>query len=162
MMLIGSVGYAATAVAFGLLAVLMLTSWRGRLQGGLLVAAAGLSAAWAAAVAFDFDTPTHWQLVGTLEVLRNTAWLAFLARLTPAGQGVAGLPRHFASLAPAAFVLVYGLVGVLAPANVEIIPQVIRTLVTTGLVTAIAGLVLLEQLYRALRLEPRKTVLPLI
>ncbi|HUG99753.1 MAG TPA: XrtA/PEP-CTERM system histidine kinase PrsK [Gammaproteobacteria bacterium] len=162
MMLIGSVGYAATAVAFGLLAVLMLTSWRGRLQGGLLVAAAALSAAWAAAAAFDFDTPSHWQLVGTLEVLRNTAWLAFLARLTPAGQGVSGLPRHFASLAPAAFVLVYGLIGVLAPANVEIIPQVIRTLVTTGLVTAIAGLVLLEQLYRALRLEPRKTVLPLI
>ncbi|MFU8822443.1 MAG: PEP-CTERM system histidine kinase PrsK, partial [Gammaproteobacteria bacterium] len=90
MMLIGTAGYAAAAVAFMLLTLLMLTSWRGRLQGGLLVAAAGLSAAWAAAAAIDIGTPSHWQLIATLEVLRNTAWLVFLARLTPAGQGVAG------------------------------------------------------------------------
>lgn len=162
MMLIGTAGYAAAAVAFVLLTLLMLTSWRGRLQGGLLVAAAGLSAAWAAAAAIDVGTSTHWQLIATLEVLRNTAWLAFLARLTPAGQGVAGLPRHFASLAPAAFVLIYGLFNVHAPGAIDVVPHVIGTLVTTGLVTAIAGLVLLEQFYRALRLEPRRTVLPLI
>jgi putative PEP-CTERM system histidine kinase len=162
MMLIGTAGYAAAAIAFVVLTLLMLTSWRGRLQGGLLVTAAGLSAAWAAAAALDVGTPSHWQLIATLEVLRNTAWLAFLARLTPAGQGVAGFPRHFASLAPAAFVLIYGLFNIHAPGAVDVIPRVIGTLVTTGLVTAIAGLVLLEQFYRALRLEPRKTVLPLI
>jgi len=162
MMLIGTAGYAAAAVAFLMLTLLMLTSWRGRLQGGLLVAAAGLSAAWAAAAALDIGTPSHWQLIATLEVLRNTAWLVFLARLTPAGQGVAGFPRHFASLAPAAFVLIYGVFSIHAPGAIDIMPRVIGTLVTTGLVTAIAGLVLLEQFYRALRLEPRKTVLPLI
>jgi putative PEP-CTERM system histidine kinase len=162
MMLIGTAGYAAAAAAFMLLTLLMLTSWRGQLQGGLMVAAAGLSAAWAAAAALDIGTPSHWQLIATLEVLRNTAWLAFLARLTPAGQGVAGFPRHSASLAPAAFVLIYGLFSIHAPGTFDVIPQVIGTLVTTGLVTAIAGLVLLEQFYRALRLEPRKTVLPLI
>jgi putative PEP-CTERM system histidine kinase len=162
MTLIGTLGYGLAAIAFAVLALLMLTSWRGRLQGGLLVAAAGLSAAWAAAAALRGDTPGHWQLIGTLEVLRNTAWLAFLARLTPAGQGVAGLPRHFMSLAPAGFVFAYGLLNIHWPTLGEATPQVIRTLVTTGLVTAIAGLVLLEQFYRALRLEPRRTVLPLI
>ena len=162
MMLIGSISYGLAGVAFGLLALLVLTSWRGRLQGGLLVTAAALSAAWALAAALGPATPSHWQLVGILEVMRNAAWLVFLARLTPAGQGIAGVPRHFASLAPAAFVVIYGALGIYAFTGVDAVAQVIGTLVTTGLVTAIAGLVLLEQFYRALRLEPRKTVLPLI
>jgi putative PEP-CTERM system histidine kinase len=162
MMLIGMVGYAAAALAFGVFGLLVLMSWRGRLQGGLLVIAATFTSAWAAAAAFDVATPFRWQLVGTLEVLRNTAWLVFLARLTPAGQGVAGASRHAASLVPAAFVLLYGLFGIYARTGIDSVAQVISTLVYTGLVTAIAGLVLLEQFYRALRLEPRKTVLPLI
>ncbi len=161
-MLIALVGYGLAAIAFGLLAVLMLTSWRGRLQGGLLVAAAALSAAWAAAGALESHDPGYWRLFGILEVLRNTAWLVFLARLTPAGQGVAGLGRHFATLGPAAFVLLYGIGSIGLAGGQDPIPLVVRTLVTTGLVTAIAGLVLLEQVYRALRLESRRSVLPLI
>jgi signal transduction histidine kinase len=163
MMLIATVGYGSAAIAFGLLALLMLTSWRGRLQGALLVAAAALSAVWAAAAAWPADTPQHLQRVATLEVLRNTAWLVFLARLTPAGQGMDGLARHLASLAPAAFVLLYGLFLLYAPTAPErLIPQLLDALIVTGLVTAIAGLVLLEQFYRVLRLEPRRKVLPLI
>jgi putative PEP-CTERM system histidine kinase len=161
MMLIGSMGYGLAAAAFGLLALLMLTSWRGRLQGGLLVTAAAFSAAWAAAAAYPSETPNHWQLTGILEVLRNASWLVFLARLTPAGQGMVGISRHLTSFAPAAFVLVYGL-GSLLFVAAEIVPHVIRTLVFTGLVTAIAGLVLLEQVFRSLRREPRKAVLPLV
>jgi putative PEP-CTERM system histidine kinase len=161
MMLIGSTGYGLAAAAFGLLALLMLTSWRGRLQGGLLVTAAAFSAAWAAVAAYPSETPTHWQLTGILEVLRNASWLVFLARLTPAGQGIVGISRHLTSFAPAAFVLIYGL-GSLLFVPAELLPQVIRTLVLTGLVTAIAGLVLLEQVYRSLRTEPRKAVLPLV
>ena len=37
---ITSISYTAAAIAFGLLGLLLLTSWKGRLQGGLLVAAA--------------------------------------------------------------------------------------------------------------------------
>lgn len=162
MTLIGTLGYGLAAIAFAGLALLMLTSWRGRLQGGLLVVAAGLTAAWAAVAAFPGDSPQHWQLIGVLEILRNTAWLVFLARLTPAGQGVDGLTRHLASLAPAGFVLAYGILTLFIPATADPVPQVLRALVTTGLVTAIAGLVLLEQSYRALKREPRKTVQPLI
>jgi putative PEP-CTERM system histidine kinase len=161
MVLIGSVGYGLAAVAFGILTMLMLTSWRGRVPGGLLVAAAGLSTAWAVAAAYPAATPSHWQTIGVLEILRNTGWLLFLARITPAGHGIAGTSRRLVSLAPAAFVLVYG-IGSIVLITGEVIPQVIRTLVFTGLVTAIAGLVLLEQVYRSLRQEPRKAVLPLL
>jgi putative PEP-CTERM system histidine kinase len=161
MVLIGSVGYGLAAVAFGVLTMLMLTSWRGRVPGGLLVAAAGLSTAWAAAAAYPAATPSHWQTVGILEILRNTGWLLFLALITPAGHGIAGTSRRLVSVAPAAFVLVYG-TGSIMLITGEVVPQVIRTLVFTGLVTAIAGLVLLEQVYRSLRQEPRKAVLPLL
>jgi putative PEP-CTERM system histidine kinase len=166
-MLIGLVGYGLAAAAFGVLALLMLTSWRGRLQGGLLVTAAGFTALWAVAAALapaDASpyAQVHWQTVVLLEVLRNVAWLVFLARLTPAGQGLDGLSRHLASLAPAAFVLFYG-IGMAATAQGAAgAALLVQTLVYTGLVTAIAGLVLLEQAFRAMRAEPRRQILPLV
>lgn len=161
-MLIGQIGYGLAALAFGLLAILALSSWRGRLQGGLLVAAAILSVAWAAAAGLANDDPGHWRLVVILEVLRNTLWLVFIARLTPAGQGIHGLRNHLASLAPAAFVLIYGIGATVNAGGVEGIPVLVRALVSTGLVTAITGLVLLEQVYRAVRRGVRKAVLPLV
>jgi putative PEP-CTERM system histidine kinase len=161
-MLIGSVGYGLAAAAFGVLALLMLTSWRGRLQGGLLVTAAGLTALWAAAAALHPTTPLHWQLVTALEVARNTAWLVFLARLSPAGQGLDGRRPQLLSLAPAAFVLVYGLATLFTARGPDSFAMLLQVLILTGLVTAISGLVLLEQAYRALRAAPRRQVLPLI
>ena len=162
-MLIGLVGYGLAAAAFGGLALLMVTSWRGRLQGGLLVAAAGTTAAWAAAAALSAEHPAHWQLVTLLEVLRNTAWLVFIARLTPSGQGLAGTPRRILSFTPAALVFIYGL-GTAATVGLRTQPGAVltATLVTTGLVTAIAGLVLLEQSFRAMREQPRQQILPLV
>jgi putative PEP-CTERM system histidine kinase len=161
-MLIGSVGYGLAAAAFGALALLMLTSWRGRLQGGLLVTAAGLSAAWATAAAFTPTTATHWQLIGLLEIARNTAWLVFLARLSPAGQGLDGTRRQLFAHAPAAFVLIYGTAAIATARGVETVPIITQALIFTGLVTAIGGLVLLEQAFRAMRAAPRKQILPLI
>ena len=161
-MLIGSVGYGLAAAAFGVLALLMLTSWRGRLQGGLLVTAAGLTALWAAAAALHPTTPLHWHLVTALEVARNTAWLVFLARLSPAGQGLDGRRPQLLALAPAAFVLVYGLATLFMARGPDTFAMLLQVLILTGLVTAIGGLVLLEQAYRALRAAPRRQVLPLI
>ena len=161
-MSIASFGYGLAAAAFAVLALLMLTSWRGRLQGGLLVTAAGLTAAWAGTAALTTEFAGHWHLVAVLESARNAAWLVFVARLTPAGQGLDGLRRHLLTLAPAAFVLIYGLATTAVatgPAAAAILTQ---TLIINGLVTAIGGLVLLEQALRAMRSEPRKQVLPLV
>ena len=161
-MLIGSVGYGLAAAAFGALALLMLTSWRGRLQGGLLVSAAALTAAWAAAAAFGPETRAHWQLVGLLEIASNTAWLVFLARLTPAGQGLDGARRQFYAHAPAAFVFLYGTAVIAGARGGDTIPVLTQALIVTGLVTAISGLVLLEQAFRAMRATPRQRMLPLV
>ena len=159
---IATFGYGLAAAAFAVLALLMLTSWRGRLQGGLLVTAAGLTALWAAAVAFTPRIAGHLHLVAALESLCNATWLVFLARLTPAGLGLDGLRRHLLSIAPAAFVAVYGL-GTVAIATGHGAPLILtQTLIVNGLVTAVGGFVLLEQALRAMRSEPRKQLMPLV
>lgn len=162
MMLIGLVGYGFAALAFGILTLLALTSWRGRLQGGLFVAAAALSVAWAAAASFNPVSPQYWQWVATLEVLRNTAWLVFVARLAPTARVTQGLPRNLVTFAPAAFVIVYGLGNTIAASGADATLRIVSTLVTVGLLTAISGLVMLEQVYRSLGIEGRKAALPLI
>ena len=159
---IGSVGYGLAAAGFAVLALLMLTSWRGRLQGGLLVVAAALTAAWAALAAITPGHESQWNIVTLLEVARNVAWLVFLSRLTPAGQGLDGRPRQLAALAPAAFVLICGLAAVVVARSPDNLAVLIQALIVTGLVTAIAGLVLLEQAFRAMRVGPRRQLLPLI
>jgi putative PEP-CTERM system histidine kinase len=78
----GAIGYAISATLFFLLGLLLLTSWRGRMQGALLVTALFISAAWAAflaAQAAGNDIEMTW--IWALEVLRDLSWLTFLGRL---------------------------------------------------------------------------------
>jgi len=78
----GVLGYSAAALAFFVLAVLLLTSWRGKTQGGMLLFAALITSIWAAVLAIQ----AAYQiipvvLVWAAEALRTFAWLAFLIRL---------------------------------------------------------------------------------
>ena len=49
----GTVSYALAAGLFGILAILLLTSWRGRLQGGLLIGASMVTVIWATLIAMQ-------------------------------------------------------------------------------------------------------------
>jgi putative PEP-CTERM system histidine kinase len=148
---IAVVSYGAAAAGWLVLLLLLASSWRGRLRGGLLVAAVLISLAWAVraahyagqeAVGIDW-----WFQV--LEVARGVAWLIFLAHLlapstrdaeggrewigcwaAPVGAGVALLGIELSPLLGVAIGL---------PPEVAIMGHV-------GL--AIAGLVLIEQLFR--------------
>jgi putative PEP-CTERM system histidine kinase len=76
---IGIFSYAAAALAFLVLAILLITSWRGRIPGALLILATLLSMSWSAAAAYQ----VYWQhpalsFEPVLEVLRSVAWCAFL------------------------------------------------------------------------------------
>ena len=79
---LGAWGYAFAAVAYLLLALLLITSWRGRMQGGLLLAVAVSSAVWSAWVAIsqflglDVSVIHIW-----LELLRDGCVLLFLFKL---------------------------------------------------------------------------------
>jgi putative PEP-CTERM system histidine kinase len=77
--LFGAVGYGVAAILFLVLAVLLLTGWRGRMQGGLLVAASFTTAVWAGGLALQagwHSLTVHWLWV--LEALRDLVWVMFL------------------------------------------------------------------------------------
>jgi len=78
----GFIGYLTAALAFSLLAILLLISWRGALKGGLLTVAAAASAVWAGFAAYvayydSFAVPAYEMF----EVLRYLAWFVFLLKL---------------------------------------------------------------------------------
>ncbi|MXS79338.1 PEP-CTERM system histidine kinase PrsK [Nitrosomonas sp. GH22] len=77
-----TLSYAAAALAFFFLFMLLITSWRGRLYGLLLAIACIISSIWAAAIAglsyWDYSDPLLPQI---LEILRNAALTTFLITL---------------------------------------------------------------------------------
>ena len=76
---IGTVSYAAAAAAFLFLSLLLMTSWRGRLQGMLLAAASLETALWAGALAYLATEPNVvMRSAEVLEILRSAVWFAFL------------------------------------------------------------------------------------
>lgn len=79
---IGVISYSAAALLFLVLSLLLLTSWRGRLQGALLVGACVVTVLWAAVVAY-YAAAYHVasSAIPTLEIIRNAVWFAFLIRL---------------------------------------------------------------------------------
>jgi putative PEP-CTERM system histidine kinase len=82
MTVLAAAGYALAALLFGVLTVLLLTSWRGRLKGGYLVLAASGSVAWAALLAWQIvrdDLPTA--LLWAAEPARQLLWLLFLLQV---------------------------------------------------------------------------------
>ena len=90
---IGTVSYAAAAVAFLFLSGLLAVSWRGRLQGAMLVAACFVSAIWASLMALQAWQPGSVRLIAEVfEVLRKSIWIAFLLMLLGYGDGARLLP----------------------------------------------------------------------
>jgi len=78
----GAIGYGLSALLFAGLGLLLVTSWRGRMQGILLVVAVLSSAAWAALLAVQSAWhPFDMQWLWAIELVRDLTWLLFLGRL---------------------------------------------------------------------------------
>lgn len=155
---LGVIGYGLAAVGWLVLFLLLLISWRGRLQGGLLVVAVLITVLWALRAAFYASAGVaapDWFYQG-LEVARNVAWLSFLVQLlTPLvretwiGRWIAGVWAALVS---------YGLLllGVewreLFGVSLELPPD---AAILGHISLAIAGLALIEQLFRNTRPQRR-------
>ncbi|MCM8856584.1 MAG: PEP-CTERM system histidine kinase PrsK [Candidatus Thiodiazotropha sp.] len=164
-MSIGIVGYAISASLFLLFCVLLLTSWRGRIEGTYLLVASVTSACWAlSAVAFQLQesalTIATYQI---FEIAKNLAWFGFLFHLLKTLKAAAGTDSSLLGYAPAfVFTVSASLVGM------ELLAQVFPTIRGWGGVLslqlvghlgfAITGLTLIEQLYRSTRPDMRWAV----
>ena len=156
-----AVSYGLGGVLFVLLTLLLLTTWRGRLQGGLLVLASAVSAIWCFAHVGHalYTIPGYWLLqVG--EALRDVAWFAFLLVLL----GLRGDARRagvsLQVIAAVGIVLALGLstlalAGRLGWSLTLDMDGFTRITLMLQLGLAIVGLVLVHQLYRDTRPEHR-------
>ena len=157
-----AVSYGLGALAFGAFTLLMLTAWRGRLQGALLVAASGVSTLWCLAhVGHALATlPPFWALQ-LCEAARDGAWFAFLlGLLTAGGEGrrrslrtaMTACAVLLAALAAASVMGGFGWTVGLGVAGLT------RLTLTLHLAAGVAGLVLVHQLFRDTRDEHRWAV----
>ena len=77
--LVSLLSYGLGAGLFLALTALLAIGWRGRVEGGLLLAASGLTTAWLLLLAADaFFGTEPGPGAQALETLRTVAWLAFL------------------------------------------------------------------------------------
>jgi hypothetical protein len=85
---IGVTGYVLAATAYLIFTLLLLTGWRGRLQGGLLVLATGFTVFWAMTlVAWSGWGIPSSGLVRTVETLHLLVWLFFMTGVIRHAQG---------------------------------------------------------------------------
>lgn len=154
---IAIVGYGLAAAAMAILLLLLLSSWRGRLTGGALVAAVAVNCAWAilAAASANEAGPLIFLSYRLAEAARYLAWLGFMFHLLSPLQGSSNrLGEYARHLKP----LLYSLATLTALA--ELLPALFLSIglelrLAGYLGLALGGLVLTEQLYRQTRPEER-------
>lgn len=163
MLSIGFAGYAAGAIAFLMLALVLLTGRHGQTRKRLLLSAAFASVLWMGTAAWQSavqSLPFQSQL---LELLRDLAWIAFLARILGSAYGDQTVAdRRFRNVVTAsgAFVLLLASLTVHRfYSGVAIISDIgVDWLLAGYLLIAIFGLVLVEQLFRNTRSEMRRGI----
>ena len=155
---IGVISYTCAALAYLIFFILLLTGWKGRLQGVLLVAAAGITALWGAMVALWTGwsvPPTAW--VQVFEALHFGVWIIFLLGLLRLGWDTKPDRSIVNRAIPG---LVYGsviLLMILPMITGRFLPadSALKINFLSSVLLTIGGLFLLENLYRNTRPEHR-------
>ena len=152
----GSVSYLVAGAFFLVLMLLLITSWRGRLQGAVLVAATLMNTVWAFTLAYEAayrNAPL--QLIFLVEILRSAIWIIFLLRLL--GTRKVGVNiRILRFLFYALLIVVLGVI--LVPGLSELFGSVRSLFIPSMLVMSVTGVILVEQLYRNTRADYRWAV----
>ncbi len=156
--LLAAIGYGLAALAYLGLSGLIIASWRRRPQGRLLVAAAALTALWGGLSALAAWGALPPRLQFPVEIARNGAWLALLFHILHQRlPRDADLPGPLRLLRAFVALLVGGLLfasayPLLAPGHLVLSEWAGNI----GLVLlTVAGLVLVEQVYRSTRPQDR-------
>ncbi len=149
--------YSVAAVAYLLLLAMLAVSWRGRLEGGLLLFAVGGMVMWSGVNAWQLAYRSiPMPLIWSLEILHLLLWLMFLIRLVPP-QIRRQIAWRYVLLGCYGIAVVSFLYGWASPMLQGWRPGfLLPELPLIGqLVLSLAGMVTLEQLYRNTRPDMR-------
>ncbi|MBT5047934.1 MAG: PEP-CTERM system histidine kinase PrsK [Rhodospirillaceae bacterium] len=157
---IGFISYATSAFAFLVLMMLTLVSWRSGPVGAWLVAACAATMVWSLAAAYNFwsghDLTT---LVAVLEILRTAGWMAFLSAVLFFSPVSGGLTTHWRILTGSvAFICLTAVFcEISGKENVRnFLPGGFPDpALFTRLLLSVAGIMLVENLFRNSRREHR-------
>lgn len=148
--------YALSGLAFLVLAIVLLTSWRGRLQGGLLLLGVSASALWSVlALLATLDTLGGAPWIPVAEAIRYGAWLAFLFGILRSQSSTENFFRQ--GWIPKG--LAYGIVITLAV--VPVLPEQlakhisVKAFYALNLILVIGSLWLVENLFRNTKPDQR-------
>ena len=151
------VSYGLAATGFLLLTALLLTSWQGRAQGGRLIVACVVTMVWAAFLALGPDRDAAGSMLAMLsEFFRYGAWFFVLTGLTRTA-GIAAVLSRLVHVAWIGLVIALVALPLLAGMNAPV-PSPDAFLATGGLLLALLGLLLLEQIYRNAREDGRAAI----
>jgi putative PEP-CTERM system histidine kinase len=153
---IAAYSYGIAAVAFFMLTLLLLTSWRARIFGAALTVACVITAFWAASIAYQAAREISLPLLTEiLEILRNAGWSIFLLMLLGPFQQTNSLPPFKFKLKPyvvgiIAFYCLFLLVTIYTHWKLELSQEDMgfMTDIVGRVVMAVMGMLLVEQLYR--------------
>lgn len=161
----GALSYGLASAFFTTLLILLLTRWRGHLDGRFVPLVVGFSALWAGWLSLAYVRPelAPVRLIGVVDSLRSLLWVALCWRLLSRRE----VDDTAAPLAPVlrqifvavSFAVV--LAHVLSWATTLLLPAPLNGLmimIGCGFALALAGLVFLEQLYRNSGSDVRWTV----
>ncbi len=150
---LGIIGYSACTAGFLILAVILKTSWHGRVQGAVLIVAALVNAVWSAVLAYtDYANHANAPLIAIVELLRVGAWLAFLYILILFKEHKDNARNFIRTIAFGT----YGLIilellffSVALLVNIAIPVRIVfDAYIISLIVFSVIGLVLVEQLFR--------------
>ena len=159
---VGALSYIAAGLAFLFLTVSLLISWRGRYQGALLAFATLVSTFWSVMMAYAAGTG-RWApaLDSALEIFRSSAWFLFLGALltVPNGSNPPNRKLQFVISGLLLFCLVVLLASIYihagASAGVWSGRLYFVVDIASRVIMAVAGMVLVEQLFRNTHPEQR-------
>jgi len=152
---IGIISYSISGVGYLALAILLLISWRGRIEGGMLLAAVVVQFLWSGLLATNSLTGIFSTYnIFTFEIIKIFFWTIFMLKLLNTGSDQKILPYMkyiFYTLIVAAIFIVLFKKNIIIKIEQEYDIHLLKFALLTF---SIFGLVLVEQIYR--NIQPEK------
>ena len=161
----GLLGYLLSTLFYLLFALLLASSWRGRIQGGVLLSAVVVTALWSLSTLLLIYAESSLTIAAYyfFEVAKNICWFVFLYQLLTPLMREGGEERKLIQRIPiVAFLLsmLLLLIELVLSSQLDFIPITysIELQLVGHLGLAIAGLIIVEQLFRNTRMDRRWAV----